>query len=219
MKRVNNIIKGGADDVIQSHFYKNPVLIIFVLYIIIIYGTYSSMDDYVKDSYVYNNKFRDSDGEIHWLDIITYPYDYSSYVCEHCSHTGLGWLWRVLAGPRKVASIILSSPIMVYLLVGIYLTVKTIDSHQKRNQAYFYSVMFSFLVILVMFVIHVFIFHFIIDTKDINIELRLGDPDNVKKTYEAFYRTQWLLLVVFSPIIISGVVYVTRKLGNGGSAE
>ena len=107
---------------------------------------------------------------------------------------------------------------MLYLLIGIFpsygIITNVIDPLQKRNQAYFYSVMFSFLFILVMFVIHVIVFHFIIDPKKVKIDLTLGDQDKVEKTYESFYRTQWLLLIVFSPIIISIVVYVTRKLDN-----
>ena len=39
-----------------------------------------------------------------------------------------------------------------------------------------------------------------------------GDPDKIKKTYEDFYSTQWLLLIVFSPIIITTVVYAIRKM-------
>jgi len=152
------------------------------------------MSDATKNSYVYSNKFRDGAGDIHWLDIISYPHDFDG----------------PLSSKLKT---VLFSPIMLYLLLGILLTVNVIDPLQNRNQAYFYSVMFSALFILVMFVIHIIIFHFIIDPKDTKVELKLGDS-NEKKSYEAFYRTQWLLLVVFSPIIISCVVYATRKLGR-----
>jgi len=184
-----NVVKGATDDIIQLQFYKNPVFIVFVLYIVIIFGSYYAMNNTMKNRYVFSNKFRDDANDIHWFDIISYPHSFG----------------------MKGA---LGSPIILYILLGTLLTVNMIDPLQKRNQAYFYSVMFSFLFILVMFVIHIIVFHFIIDPKKVKIDLTLGDPDNVEKTYGSFYRTQWLLLIVFSPIIISIIVYVTRKLGS-----
>jgi len=184
-----NVVKGATDDIIQLQFYKNPVFIVFVLYIVIIFGSYYAMNNTMKNRYVFSNKFRDDANDIHWFDIISYPHSFG----------------------MKGA---LGSPIILYILLGTLLTVNMIDPLQKRNQAYFYSVMFSFLFILVMFVIHVIVFHFIIDPKKVKIDLTLGDQDKVEKTYESFYRTQWLLLVVFSPIIISCIVYAIRKLDN-----
>ena len=182
-----NVAKGAKNDIIQLQFYKNPVFIVFAIYIITIFGIYFNMTNVTKNNYVFSNKFRDSANDIHWLDMLFYPY-------------GLG-----LMG-------ILSSPIMLYLLLGIFLTVNIIDPLQTSNQAYFYSVMFSFLVILVLFVIHMLIFHYIINPENVEIEVTLGDQDKIKKTYEDFYRTQWLLLIVFSPIIITTIVYAIRKL-------
>ena len=182
-----NVAKGAKNDIIQLQFYKNPVFIVFAIYIITIFGIYFNMTNVTKNNYVFSNKFRDSANDIHWLDMLFYPY-------------GLG-----LMG-------ILSSPIMLYLLLGIFLTVNIIDPLQTSNQAYFYSVMFSFLVILVLFVIHMLIFHYIINPENVEIEVTLGDQDKIKKTYEDFYRTQWLLLIVFSPIIITTVVYAIRKM-------
>jgi len=39
-----------------------------------------------------------------------------------------------------------------------------------------------------------------------------ASQDEIKKTYAAFYRTQWVLLFTLSPIIISCIVYIIRKL-------
>lgn len=182
-----NVATGAKNDIIQLQFYKNPVFIVFAIYMITVFGIYFNMNEGTKNTYIFSNKFRDSTNDIHWLDIITYPY-------------GLG-----LKG-------IFYSPIMLYLLLGIYLIVNIIDPLQTSNQAYFYSVMFSFLVILVLFVIHMVIFHYIINPEKVKVELTLGDPDKIKYTYEDFYRTQWLLLIVFSPIIITTIVYAIRKL-------
>ena len=196
MEEVNktvNVASGVTDDVIQLQFYKNPIFIIFSLYSIILSGVYITMDDSIKNRFIFSNKFRDGANDIHWIDIISYPYDFSK-------------------STMNKVKIILFSPIMIYLLVGILLIVNIIDPLQKRNQAYFYSVMFSFLFILILFTLHVFIFNFIISPESSNVELALGKPEDRKKTYASFYRTQWVLLITLSPIIISTVVYLTRKL-------
>ena len=188
-----NVASSVKDDIIQLQFYKNPIFIVFSLYSIILSGIYITMADTVKNRFIFSNKFRDGSNDIHWLDIISYPYDFEKSVMNKIK-------------------IIVFSPIMIYLLVGILLIINIIDPLQKRNQAYFYSVMFSFLFILILFTIHVFIFNFIISPESTNVELALGKPEDRKKTYASFYRTQWVLLITLSPIIISTVVYLTRKL-------
>jgi len=184
-----NVATGVKDDIIQLDFYKNPIFISFSIYIIVIFGIYFNMGKSQKNRVIYNNIFRDSAGIIHWLDILKYPY------------SGMNGYIR--------------SPILLYLLLGIFFTVITIDPLQKRNQAYFYSVMFSYLFIVVLFTIHVIIFNVILSPEKASIELRLGDQDKVKKTYGTFYRTQWILLLAFSPIIIAIVIYIIRKLNKG----
>tara|TARA_Y100000389_G_C17219692_1_gene392726 strand:- start:99 stop:710 length:612 start_codon:yes stop_codon:yes gene_type:complete len=193
-----NIATGVKDDIIQLQFYKNPIFIVFSLYVIIISGIYITMSDTIKNRFIFSNKFRDGSNGIHWLDIISYPYDFKKSVMNKLK-------------------IMLFSPIMIYLLFGIYLIINIIDPFQKRNQAYFYSVMFSFLFILILFTLHVIIFNFIISPESTNVELSLGAPEDRKKTYESFYRTQWVLLFALSPIIISIVVYSSRKMNAGNN--
>tara|TARA_B100000424_G_C22874770_1_gene465767 strand:+ start:307 stop:921 length:615 start_codon:yes stop_codon:yes gene_type:complete len=192
-----DVAGGVKDDIIQLNFYKNPIFIIFMLYVVFIFGIYFNMSNIIKNNYVFNGLFRDDAGDIHWIDLISYPYDFSESLSN------------------KV-KILVTSPIMLYLLIGLYLIINIIDPLQKRNQAYFYSIMFSYLLILVLFTIHIIIFNFVIDPKDTQVELRLGDPDS-KKTYSLFYRTQWLLLIVFSPIIITTLVYAIRKLDKSSN--
>ena len=73
--------------------------------------------------------------DIHWLDMISYPRDFRK------------------STTNKIKSI-LSSPIMLYLMIGIYLTITIIDPLQKRGQAYFYSTMFNYLLVGILFGIH-----------------------------------------------------------------
>ena len=96
-----NVATGVKDDIIQLDFYKNPIFISFSIYIIVIFGIYFNMGKTQKNRVIYNNIFRDSAGIIHWLDILKYPY------------SGMNGYIR--------------SPILLYLLLGIFFTVITID--------------------------------------------------------------------------------------------
>ena len=53
-----SVAKGITDDVIQLKFYKNPVFISFSIYILIIFGFYFNMNNNVKNSYIFSDKFR-----------------------------------------------------------------------------------------------------------------------------------------------------------------
>ena len=81
-------------------------------------------------------------------------------------------------------------------------------------KAYFYMIMFSLLLLLILFTIHILIFNFIISPKDQDIELRLGDQTKQNKSYESFYRTQWVLLFTLSPIYVCIMLYIIRKLSS-----
>jgi hypothetical protein len=189
------VVKGATSDVIQFKFYKNPIFIVLSLYVILIFGTYFNMNDDTKNSYVFADKFRDEVGHIYWMDILTYPYN-----------------------PAKSTSSLIysfvTSPILWYLLLFTGIFQDFIDIKQVPHQAYFYPIMFSYLILLILFTIHMVIFNFIIDPKNTDVELRLGDQNKVDKSYNAFYRTPWILLFTLSPIYVCIVVYIIRKLSK-----
>ena len=56
------------------------------------------------------------------------------------------------------------------------------------------------------------IFNFIVKPKDVDLEIVLGDQTKVDKSYESFYRPQWVLLFTLSPIYVCIVVYIMKKL-------
>ena len=193
------IVKGATNDIIQLSFYKNFIFMVFIIYVVIIFGTYFSMNDTTKNSYLFADKFRDDTGTIHWLDLLTYPYD-----------------------PYKSTSSFIysfiTSPVLWYLFIFTTIFQSFIDVNQIAHQAYFYPVMFSYLILLILFTIHMIIFNFIIDPKETDIELNLGDQYEGakydKKTYNAFYRTRWILLFALSPIYVCMIVYIIRKLSK-----
>jgi len=187
------IASGTKKDIKQFKFYKDPVFIVFFLYTFFIVTSYLNMGNSTKNKYVFSNKFRDSSNTIHLLNIISYPYDFNKSTLNKLK-------------------IIFTSPISIYLLLILPITLNMIDLSNKPYKIYFYTVMFSYFMLMILFTIHIIIFNLIINPKDVQIELRMLSNDDVKKTYESFYRTQWVLLFFLSPIIVSICVYISRKL-------
>jgi len=202
MEDVTSISSGFASDITQLQFYKNPVFIGFCIYVLTVVVVYSSMAEINKVDYVFSNKFR-NDGDIMWSAILYYPYDpYSSTAS----------LIKVLATP----------PIIWYLVVFTLFFTTIINTLGESKKTYFYAVMASWLVILILLTLHMVIFNFIIDPEQVTIELALdkkgtkgkkGKQDK-KHTYIEFYRTQWLLLITLSPIYVIMLLYIIRKLGK-----
>jgi len=189
-----NIASGTTNDIKKFDFYKNPVFIVFFLYTLFITISYLNMDKSTKNKYVFSDKFRDSSNTIHWLNIISYPYDFSKSTLNKLK-------------------IICTSPLTLYLLFILPIILNIIETSHKYK-VYFYTVMFSYLMLIILFTIHVIIFKFIINPEKVNIELHILTKEQVKKTYESFYRTQWVLLFFLSPILITICVYIDRLLNR-----
>lgn len=162
-----------------------------------IIGIYSGFGEANKNNYVFSNKFRSNQGDINWSSILFFPYDPSSSTLS---------IIKVLTTP----------PIMWYLFIFSVFFTTMIDSSQESRQTYFYAVLASWLVILILFAIHSLIFNFIIKPEGVNVELQVSTDVAVTKTYIEFYRTQWLLLVTLSPIYVIILLYSIRKLGRAG---
>ena len=189
-----NVAKGFISDVKRLQFYKNPVFIGFIIYIIVITGIYNVMDDATIDDYIFSNKFRDTSKDINWTNILYYPYDPS-------------------LSTASLIKVLTTTPIIWYIVLFTAFFTTMIDPLQEAKKTYFYAVMGSWLVILLLLTIHVMVFNFVIKPQDASIELRLDNPDN-KKSYIEFYRTQWFLLIALSPMYVIILLYSIRKLGK-----
>lgn len=190
-----NIASGTTNDIKKFDFYKNPVFIVFFLYTLFIATSYLNMDKSTKNKYVFSDKFRDSSNTIHWLNIISYPYDFSK-------------------STMNKLKIIFTSPLTLYLLFILPIILNIIEPSHKTYKVYFYTVMFSYLMLMILFTIHFIIFKIRFGLSPIKIELHILPKDKVKKTYEAIYRTQWVLLFFLSPILITICVYIDRLLNR-----
>ena len=182
------VAKGTTNDIIQLQFYKNPIFIAFIIYIIIILGVYYSMSRGIKRNYLFSNKFMDNENNIHWKEIFTYPNEFSSGI--------------------------FTSPATIFLILGFPLIAFMIDTQQSQAKAYFYSIMLGYLILLIIFIIHLIVYHYIIDPKNVEIQVELVDYNLVKKTYASFYKTQWIILFTLLPIIVTIFIYVVRQLNT-----
>ena len=76
--------------------------------------------------------------------------------------------------------------------------------------------MFSYLYLLILFIIHLIVIKYIVGPKDINItsDLKRIDGKDNEKTYESLYRTQWVILIFLSPIFVTVLIFLERLLNN-----
>jgi len=195
-----SVAKGFMSDMTQFQFYKNPVFIGFCIYLLVVIGTYAGFSEANKNNYVFSNKFRSNQGDINWSSILFFPYDPSSSALS---------LIKVLTTP----------PIIWYLFIFSVFFTSIIDTSQDSRKTYFYSILASWLVIVILFAIHSMIFNFIIKPENVDVELQVSTSSEVTKTYIEFYRTQWLLLVILSPIYVILLLYSIRKLKIGSSGK
>lgn len=191
-KTSTEVAKKASSDVIQFQFYKNPVFIVFSIYTIFIFGYYSYMSDETKNRYVFADKFR-KDGKIYWKYLLTYPYDSSK-------------------STSSLIYSVITPPIMWYLFFYTVFVSSLVNINLPNYQAYFYSLMFSCFILAAVFSLHIILFNFILHPENTKVELVLGDQTKSVKTYESFYRAQWVLLVFLSPIYVCIATYIMRKL-------
>ena len=191
-----DVVKKTSSDVIQFKFYKNPIFLSFMVYCIFLFVSYAYLDDKIKNSYVFSNKFRDSSNDIHFTEIIKYPYDFKSV--------------------PSIIKIIFTSPLILYVVFFSILFSNFVDIKGSQYSSYFYSVMFSYFFLLILFSIHVLLIKYLVKPQTIKIESELNRDDGKdrEKTYEAFYRTQWVFLAFLSPIFVTIMVYFMRKINN-----
>ena len=148
------------------------------------------MSNTTKNSYLFNDKFRDDLGSIHWLHILTYPYEFQYSV-------------------NYMVLFILRTPIIWYSLIYTLLAPNIIN--QKSQQAYFYMLMFSYFIIFMIFFIHYIIFNFISTPEDTTVEIKISN-EHINRSYDGFYRTQWILLFWLSPIYVCLLLYIIRNI-------
>ena len=124
-------------EIVQFSFYKNPVFVTWLLYTVFIMISYLYMNDATKNSYVFANTFRDETNDIHWLDIVTLDQNITSI-------------------PKLLELVF--SPLILYSLLAFILINTVIKPHEGKYQPYFYTIMLSCGILMILFPIHYFVY-------------------------------------------------------------
>jgi len=173
-------------EIVQFTFYKNPVFVTWLLYTVFIMISYLYMNDATKNSYVFANTFRDETNDIHWLDIATLDQNITSI-------------------PKLLELVF--SPFVLYSLVAFILINTVIKPHEGKYQPYFYTIMLSCGILMILFPIHYFVYKLFKGEKN---KGDLNDAIEETRTYDKKFRTQWVILVFLTPIILSILLYLIR---------
>lgn len=165
-------------------FYKNPVFWFALVYVTSLVATFVTMDRTARDNYFFGSQFRTSSNELQFSKMLFYPY-----------------------GTSSVSDILLTfttSPPFMYLLVVTITVLSFVDLTKKMS--YFYAMMYSFIVLFVLFVIHSVVINLIIGTENLPVEPK---PEQ-DITYSLYYKTKWISTAVLSPIYIMIIVFLAR---------
>jgi hypothetical protein len=115
-----------------------------------------------------------------------------------------------VSNAREIMTTIFVSPISLYILLFTIFYKTVIDIDRSGITTYFYAIMFSYLVMLCLFVIHAILIRYIVGVDHITIPEKLDF--NNEKTYINLYRKQWISLLWFSPIYVILHVILSKYL-------
>ena len=182
-----------SSPIIQVTFYKNPVVILLSIYILVIILTYMNMSESVKNTYVFGDKFRNQNGDIYWRDLYLYPYDYRK--------STLSFIYGFFKSP------------FTWYLIGFHLLAPGfMNFNTITNTTYIRTILFSYFLLLLILAIHIILYGYIMDPELRDVESKLGDTQKIKriKSYRNFYRVPWILLLFLSPIYVCIFVYLMK---------
>ena len=182
-----------SSPIIQVTFYKNPVVILLSIYILVIILTYMNMSESVKNTYVFGDKFRNQNGDIYWRDLYLYPYDYRK--------STLSFIYGFFKSP------------FTWYLIGFHLLAPGfMNFNTITNTTYIRTILFSYFLLLLILAIHIILYGYIMDPELRDVESKLGDTQKIKriKSYRNFYRVPWIFLLFLSPIYVCIFVYLMK---------
>ena len=190
---MSTIGQSVATDLSSVVFYKSPVFYIFILYIALLVAMNEILSGSFKRNYIFSRKFMNEEGDILWGKIMVYPHGFSTV-------------------PNIIKSIF-TGPITLYLILFTLFLASFVTMSDQSYSPYFYGLMFNYLILFLLFLMHSIIGNRIIDPSTIeNVYDTDKDKDKEAKTYDSLYRTQWYLLLWLSPIYSFILTYISRKL-------
>jgi len=184
---MSDIGQSIATDLSSVAFYKSPIFYLFITYVAILVAMNQFMSGSFKRNYVFSGKFMNDEGDILWGKIMVYPHGFSTV-------------------PNIIKSIF-TGPISLYLIIFTVFLASFVTMTTQSYSPYFYGLMFNYLILFLLFLIHSIIGNRVMDPSTIQ-----NAYDTDVKTYGGLYRTQWYLLLWLSPIYSFILTYISRKL-------
>ena len=180
-------VKNVGDDVVSVEFYKSPALYIFLVYVAVLIGIKLYMNENTLNTYLFGiNK------DVSIPELFAYPYGVDT--------------------PEDIIKTIVSNPYIIYLLVFTIMYPGFMEIKKTGSKPFLYGAAVSYIMIIILFLIHVAVIRFIVDPKTIQLDVNYPGK-KTGRTYSGIYRGHWLSLFIFSPIYAFTVVYLARKLG------
>ncbi len=184
---MSDIGQSIVTDLSSVAFYKSPIFYLFITYVAILFAMNQFMSGSFKRNYVFSGKFMNDEGDILWGKIMVYPHGFSTV-------------------PNIIKSIF-TGPISLYVIIFTVFLASFVTMTTQSYSPYFYGLMFNYLVLFLLFLIHSIIGNRVMDPSTIQ-----NAYDTDVKTYGGLYRTQWYLLLWLSPIYSFILTYISRKL-------
>ena len=184
-----NTVPNVDSNISTFKFYKSPVFYSFTIYVISLIIYYLTSDPITIKEYIFGDTYM-QESSIQVSKLFTYPYGLSSV-------------------PNIIKTLV-SNPIILYLLLfSLLLFSNIVDINKEGYKPYFYSGMFNYIFIIILYLVHVFVINYIIKPK--NMDFR---PKPKDVSYASLYKTQWLVLLILSPIYMCVLLYSMRKLSK-----
>ena len=167
----------------DSKFYKNPVLYVFLLYTITVTCVYMFYSG--TKSFIFGKNTN-----LSLLDLLSYPYGINS--------------------PQSIIKSFFSNPIQIFGLLFTLLLPNLVDVTESKYKPYFYGLMCGYIMLLILFLIHVAIVRLVIDPKTIVISDSFSVEKKTGETYNNIYRGHWITLVALLPIYSTVIILIEK---------
>ena len=163
--------------------YKDPVLYFVVTYIVLIgclYYFYKGSKTFIFGQ----NK------NLSLIDLVSYPYGLSS--------------------PQSIIKSFVSNPIQIFGLLFTLLLPNLVDVTESKYKPYCYGLMCGYIMLLILFLIHVAVVRLVIDPKTIVISDSFSVEKKTGETYNNIYRGHWITLVALLPIYSTVIILIKK---------
>lgn len=174
-------------------FYKNTALYAIVFYSIGLYTYFFSYGESIRKKGIIGDKFINQNNQIDIGKIVSFPHGYSTV--------------------PDIFKSIFTTPIGLYILLFSIFYPTFMGNDKGDSLTYFYALGSSYLIMLLLYLSHVFITRKLVGTDNITIadEFKTSKAKQDKYTYSDLYKTQWNILFYVSPVYVFSFIFFVRQ--------